>query len=526
MDKNILGFLEGQNKEISVLSKRMNLAYLDAIISGKVELYKKYEECALGVEEYFHNKKNFELIKKYLKENISNEIIKRQLELLYRTYLGSQGDIKLAKKIIEKSTEIEKKFNTFRANVDGKEYTDNQIKDVLRTETDSEKLKKFWEASKKQAEAVNKELIVLVELRNELAKSLGYKNYFEMSLDLNEQKEKDIDEIFSELYKKSEKAFSGIKNEIDEFLMKKYKVSEMKPWHYQDLFFQEAPKIYEINLDDYYKTDILEKAKKFYDAVGVDVRDILDKSDLYEKEGKYQHACCMDVDSEGDVRIVENVKNDEYWMKTTLHELGHGIYDKYMDFKLPFILRGYNHIFVTEAIALFFERNSNSLKFIKKFGDLKKIDEDEITKTTKKILQIEELVFLRWAQVMYYFEKELYKNPRQDLNKLWWEMVGKYQKLNFSRDKPDWASKIHFVSSPVYYQNYLLGKILVSQLKVYINKNILKKEKNNYYGDKRVGEYLKKNIFVQGKKVPWNILIENATGEKLTAKYFVKEFCE
>ena len=36
------------------------------------------------------------------------------------------------------------------------------------------------------------------------------------------------------------------------------------------------------------------------------------------------------------------------------------------------------------------------------------------------------LIFSRWCQVMLRFEKELYGNPNQDLNKLWWDLVEKY----------------------------------------------------------------------------------------------------
>ena len=37
------------------------------------------------------------------------------------------------------------------------------------------------------------------------------------------------------------------------------------------------------------------------------------------------------------------------------------------------------------------------------------------------------LVFSRWCQVMFRFEKALYENPDQDLNTLWWDLVERYQ---------------------------------------------------------------------------------------------------
>ncbi|MCK5149309.1 M2 family metallopeptidase [Candidatus Pacearchaeota archaeon] len=529
-EMNIKEFLNKQNREIKKIQEKEYKFYFDAITTGKEEFYREYEKSAMEMEDFFHNKENFEKIKGFLKKSIEDSIIKRQLNLLYESYLGSQGDIVLLKKILEKSTKVEKSFNFFRAEINGEKLTDNQIKDILKEEQNSEKLKQTWEASKKQGEFVAKEVLEIIKLRNELAQSLGYENYFNMSLELNEQKEEEIDKIFLDLEEKTNKPFEEIKKEIGEVLSKRYKIkiSELKPWHYHDLFFQEAPEIYEIDLDEFYKEDVIEKAIKFYEGLGFDVEDILDQSDLYEKPGKYQHACCINIDNSGDVRIVQNTKNNEKWMDTTLHELGHGIYDKNVDSTLPFLLRSHAHTFVTESIALLFGRNSKNSNFIKRFCDVDEEKAEKVSELGKKQLKIREIVFSRWCQVMYYFEKGLYKNPEQDLNKLWWNLVKKYQRIDFSRDKPDWASKIHIVGAPVYYHNYMLGELLASQLQSYIVKNILKQNdvKNPDYNKKEVGEFLRKNLFEYGKKYRWEELIKKTTGEELTTKYFIEEFCD
>ena len=54
---------------------------------------------------------------------------------------------------------------------------------------------------------------------------------------------------------------------------------------------------------------------------------ILDRSDLFPRPGKNQHAFCIDIDREGDVRVLANVEHDRYWADTMMHELGHGAYD-------------------------------------------------------------------------------------------------------------------------------------------------------------------------------------------------------
>ncbi len=522
-------FIEEQTEKIKPIQKQAQLAYWDAAISGKKEYYKKYEELQLELEKIFNNKEDFAKVKGFLKQKIEDALIQRQLKILYNSYLGSQGDFSLISEIIKKSTEIEEKFNVYRARIKEKELTDNELKEILKTETDSEKLKEAWEASKKQGEIVEKGIIELIRLRNKLAKSLGFDNYYSMALELGEQKEEEIDSIFKELAHLTEKPFQDLKKEIDSALSEKYKVSEeeLKPWHYQDFFFQEGPEIYKINLDGFYSKDVLEIAKKFYKSMELPVEDVLERSDLYEKPGKYPHACCMDIDREGDIRIIQNMKNNEKWMDTTLHELGHAVYDEFIDRALPYILRWPAHTFTTEAIALFFGRNSRNLSFVKKYCEVKEKEIGKIEEKITKALRLRQLVFSRWCQVMFNFERQLYNNPEQNLNELWWSLVKKYQLINFSRDKPDWAAKIHIVSAPVYYHNYFLGEILASQINNYIAKNILKKEslKNlDYSKNKEIGEYLKTKIFSVGRKYEWEEMIKNATGENLTSKYFVEEF--
>ena len=57
---------------------------------------------------------------------------------------------------------------------------------------------------------------------------------------------------------------------------------------------------------------------------------------------------------------------------------------------------------------------------------------------------------------MLRFEKAMYENPAQDLNKLWWDLVEKYQQVKQpkDRDAPVHGSKIHVAARAVYYHSY------------------------------------------------------------------------
>ena len=294
-------------------------------------------------------------------------MLNRQLDVLYRAYSKYQVDEKKLEAIVKLSTEIENRYSTFRAEVGGKKLTDNQIEETLKNSTDSKTLKETWLASKKIGNAVADDILRLVKMRNETAKELGYSNYHEMSLKLSEQDPKDIEAIFDDLYERTKDVFAKVKNDMDDFLSKRYHVSknQLMPWHYQNRFFQEAPKIYTVDLDSYYKNqDIVALTEKYYDGIGLQIDDMVAKSDLFEKEGKYQHAYCTDIDRLGDVRVVCNVKPNYNWMGTMLHEYGHAVYSKNIDRTLPWTLREEAHTFTTEAIAMLFGRFASNPQWL------------------------------------------------------------------------------------------------------------------------------------------------------------------
>lgn len=288
--------------------------------------------------------------------------------------------------------------------------------------------------------------------------------------------------------------------------------------------------VYDLDLDAYYRDkDIKELATKFYAGIGLPVESILTRSDLYERQDKNPHAFCTDIDREGDVRILCNLKNNEYWMETILHELGHAVYDKYHDPEVPYLLRRPVHAFTTEAIAMFFGRLSRNPAWMQQMLDLSDQQRSEIEKVSDKYAQLKQLIFARWAMVMYEFEKQLYANPDQELNRLWWNLAEKYQFVNRppGRDEPDWAAKIHFTIAPCYYHNYMLGELLASQLHHHLVCNILKLESDenvSYVGQKEAGEFFRTKVTRAGAVYNWNDMIERATGQPLTPKYFVQQF--
>ncbi len=530
MENRLKEFLAAYDAKVIPLYKESALTSWNANITGTDADLAKSEKAAFAFDELYTDKKAFAELKEIRESNeIKDPILLRQLELIYDSYLGKQVDTSLIATKLKMETDINRKYLNFRAKVNGKELSDNQVEDILKNSRSSTELQAAWEAHKQIGPVVAEDIIKLVKQRNLIAHNLGFSNFHEMSLKLSGQDPAEVTATFDELDNLTKANFAQLKADIDAYFAKRYgiKAEELKPWHYQNRYFQEAPEIYPVDFDQYYKDkDPVKLVAAFYDGIGLNVDAILVKSDLYEKPGKNQHAFCTDIDRAGDVRTLDNIRPDSYWMNTILHELGHGVYSYYNDRSLPFTLRDAAHTFTTEAVANMFGRMATNPAWMLDMGIIDARESDKIREESRKSLRLQMLVFSRWAQVMYRFEKSMYENPDQDLNKLWWDVVEKYQMLKKpeGRNMPDWATKIHIALYPCYYHNYLLGELLASQLYCYLTANITKKQ--SLVGDKAVGNFLREKVFYPGARYSWNDMIEKATGEKLTAKYYAKQFVE
>ena len=530
MENRMKKFLAGHEARVIPLYREAALASWDANISGTDEDYARSEKASFELAKVYTDSIAFAELKS-IKESgaVKDPLLTRQIEVLYNSYLGGQVDPSLLEEQIRMETEISKKFSTFRAVVSGKELSDNQVEEILRSSVKSSELQAAWEAHKQIGPLVAEDIIRLVKHRNIIAQKTGFSNFHEMSLKLSGQDPAEVTTIFDELDNLTRDSFAVLKDEIDTYFSSYYKIGKdnLRPWHYQNRYFQEAPAIYSVDFDRYYENlDPVRLAATFYDGIGLNVDAILAASDLYEKPGKNQHAFSTDIDREGDVRTLDNIRPDSYWMNTILHELGHGVYSYYNDRELPFTLRDAAHMFTTEAVANLFGRLATDPLWMQKMGIIDDEEKERISEMSHKALRLQMLVFSRWAQVMYRFEKSMYENPDQDLNQLWWDTVAKYQMLQKpeGRDMPDWATKIHIALYPCYYHNYLLGELLASQWYSHITTHVT--DNPAFAGDKAVGEYLKEQVFKPGMRYYWNEMIERSTGEKLTARYYARQFVE
>jgi peptidyl-dipeptidase A len=528
-EAEVRAFLDQHVAVIAPLLRESNLAAWDAATGADPDARERSARARAAYKTVYADATNARLVRTWLaSEDVRDPLLRRQLVLLDNEYTGSQLPPETIEDLVRRGTELEQTFTEFRATYRGERVTNNQLLDVLTTERDEAARREAWEASKGIGREVAEPLRELVRRRNEAARSLGFPDFYVMELRLQELDEERLFAILDEFRDRTDAPFRRFRDELDARLSERFgvPVEALRPWHWEDPFAQSAPGVGTVELDDVFRDhDPVEVAAGFVRGIGLPADDVIARSDLYEREGKDQHAFCMDLDREGDVRMLCNMRPNERWMGILLHELGHAVYDSHVPRALPFILRGAAHILSTEAVAMYMGRLTRDPAWLREVMGATLADDQAAD--VRAQLRAGMLVAARWMLVMVYFERELYRDPdRADLNGLWWDLVERLQMIRRpdGRDEPDWASKIHLSGAPVYYHNYLLGELMASQISAAARRDIPRGR--SIAGQQSVGAFFRERIFRPGASLDWNELLVHATGEGLSPRFFVEEFVE
>jgi peptidyl-dipeptidase A len=494
-------------------------AWWDANTEASPEAEQRRTEADLAHRAALADPETFAAIRAAREVDGVEPIVRRQLDLLHDAFAPHQVPEDLRRRLVELETAVEATYNTFRGELDGERVDDNTILEILRTSDDAGLRRRAWEASKQIGAEVADRVRELARLRNEAAQSLGYRDHFALALATGEMQEDRLLTTLDEVDRQTVVPFTTWKAELDDALCARFGCTrdELRPWHLDEPFFQDPPASGAVDLDPVFAhRDLVALTLRTYEGLGLDVTPVLERSDLYSRDGKSQHAFCIDMDRDGDVRVLCNVEPNERWMDTMLHEFGHGIYDREVRRDLPWLVRGASHPLSTEGVAMLFGRLAHDPAWLATVAELSPDELEALGPRLDDARRAALLTFARWVLVVTNFERRLYADPECDLDTLWWDLVERYQHVRRPDDRgaPDWASKIHLAVVPVYYQNYLYGELVASQLDA-----TLTRETGGLVAEPAAGRFLVERFFGPGASLRWDHLIEEATGEPLSAAH-------
>ena len=530
-EKILKATLTAADSTLAPLRNQVELTQWRAALSGTAKNFKSAQDAALKYRHALNNPKLFEeLTKSFTDPGIQDLMLRRWAYLLRLEMAPFILEKKTVDDIAKREKKLEAKVTNFRPKVGGKLVTANRISQLMRGSGNIEERKEAWEASKEIGMEVADDMRELVRARNLAARSRGFPDYYRMMLELQE-----IDEarLFSQLgtfAARSEDAFRRMKARMDRLLADRWGIDaiDLEPWHYSDPFFQEAPPIFGADLDPIYQgRNTLDWVRSYYGGIGLSIAKIQSKGDYYERKNKSAGAFCTHIDRNGDVRVSLNLQENTHWAGVALHEFGHAVYELFLDKKLPHSMRRPAHISTTEAIAMFFNRQVRNIEWMIEMFNLTGPQIRDIEKPLEEEQRMQMAVFGRWCLVMIHFERGLYRDPDQDQQQRWWDLVERFQLLRRPKgreDRKDWAVKSHLVDAPVYYQNYLLGEWQASMIHNAMVRDLKLEEPVSWVKNRDVGKWLKEKLFKEGATWEFNELMRNATGNSVRPDEFLDQF--
>lgn len=474
------------------------------------ENMKEFEKSMEEISKSFRNEEIYNKLKEIEKSGLEDKHLAKQLMKLINNFEGALNEGEQEKLLFLKESEIMNKYNKFVPMLDGKEKNDTEIDKIIQKEKNIDLRKKAYRSIVKRGDLIAEDLVNLVKMRNEFAKTKGYKSFFEFMLEKAYKVDSNnlqnlIDELYDNIKEINEKLQSKQQKELaDEYGIG---VDDLREYH-SGLLLDNSP-AKEINKYLKTKEQVVDICKKAYLGMGYDIDNLPITLDLFPRKNKNNYGFCFTIEAGKDARILANLTNTTGSIDTLCHELGHSVYHLGINRELAYIDQT-AYPAITEAVAIM-------------MGDLKQSEDilkgivaDEILEKYKKDLKKSEAISINNYIFYIAFEKAMYENPDQNLQLLWHNLKVKYTGSNDKNElNNNWATILHFISHPCYIQNYFRAKLIKAQMYKHLHKEL-----GNLTENKNTAAYLNNNLFKYGTSMEENELIEKFTGESLSSKAF------
>lgn len=427
----------------------------------------------------------------------------------------------------------------------------NDIVDALVSSRDLTERLRVWEASKEIGAVLRPGLIELRQLRNGVAREMGYGSFWDLKVSDYGMTSDEMMEMLDRLAAESRPVFAALHCWARYELAHRYGVPDERipaliPAHWiGNRWGQDWPGLVEaVDMDGLVAQKepqwIVQQAERFYTSMGFpSLPDgFWERSDLYpvppgQTRRKNSHASAWHMDLETDVRSLMSVQPDWDWFSTTHHELGHIYY--YMAYSRPEVpptLReGANRSF-HEAMGDLIGLSSSQTPYLREIGLLSESQTVDQNQWLLNQALTGPIVFLPFAAgTMAHFEEALYAEDLDagQLNAKWWELAARFQGIEPPNARGetscDACTKNHINDDPGQYYDYALASVLVYQLHEHICREIVHADPHacSYYGRRDVGEFIS-GIMRLGQTRDWREVLRETTGSELTAEPMLRYF--
>lgn len=410
------------------------------------------------------------------------------------------------------------------------EASENKMRSLMRTHPDEDVRKACFDSMEKLPYDTIDDFVELIKLRNKFAKTLGYSDFYEYKLKIDEDMtKKELFSIFEKIYQRTKYAFKDIR------ALEKQHPGLRKPWNYAYMLTGNFTK----EEDPYFQfEDVVSLWGRSFAALGIGFRGGTVTLDLLDRKGKYNNGFCH-------YPVVVQYKNGKLMpgssnftsnaipgqlgsgaqgLHTVFHEGGHAA-DRLNSLQKDVCVNTEyppNSVSWAETHSMFMDSISASVEWRIRYAKNSAGEEypfELFERKARKLAPITPLAMMP-ISAMVFFEKALYE--KKDITtEFVIETAKKINKKFFDRSTDSvWPLNVpHIYSweSSAYYHGYGLAELTVCQWRSYFFK------KYGYIVDnKKVGKEMKA-AWSYASSMPAKKLVKLATGKKLGPEDFIND---
>ncbi len=504
-------FLEQLNAEYLELHQQYE-EYFWISYMGDHSIDDEYQNAQTELEQFKTNKDYAEQIDTYLENMEESSELKLRLE--QRKYFFSlNATPEHIKTLKEKVNAYENQVQSDMANWDtgyldpktGERIsaTNSKMRLIFATDPDETVRKAAWEGFQKTATDFVPQLIQLVKRRNEIARAMGYENFYEFKAQTEERMSS------NEIYKLFDDTYNQLKHKFEDITeLEKDQPGLRKPWNFWYLMAGDFTK----EEDQYFPLgEVIKPWAETFTALGINYQGAKMKLDLLERKGKYNNGFCHQprptyYDSNGQkitgttnftcTAIPGQLGSGSLTGNTLFHEGGHAAHFANMAQKDVILNTEYAPMGVAwaETQSMFCDTIFSSIERKTRYAknaEWNYYPFELFERKVKKLHKIASRSILSIAAIVK-FEQELYTANEEDLTPEWVIGLAKFLSLKyFNYSQSDlWILTVPHIycwTSSAYYHGYGMAEMALYQFREYFH------EKYGYIVDNaEVGKLLTK----------------------------------
>jgi oligoendopeptidase F len=407
----------------------------------------------------------------------------------------------------------------------------NKMRTSMRTDSDEAIRKACFEALEKLPMEHIDTYIDIINGRNEYARALGYEDFYDYKIHLDEGMTKDeLFSFFDKIYDKTKYAFENIRK-LEESMP-----GLRKPWNFGYMMSGDFAK----EEDPYFQFEnVIDFWGRSFSALGIDYKGGELKLDLLDRKGKYDNGFChypklVTYDKKNRLipgssnftsnAIPRQISSGVEGIHTVFHEAGHAA-DRLNSVQREVCINSEyppNAVSWAETQSMFMDSISSSIEWRMRYAKNNEGKSYPFDLYERRVRKLHPLIPLDMMSIMFVmnFERRIYecKNLTKDFVI---QTAYEVNRIYFDRSEASISilnvPHIYSWESSAYYHGYGLAELGISQWREYFYK------KYGYIVDNpKVGKEMTK-VWKYASLYKPKVLVEMATGKKLAADAYIKE---